>query len=377
MAVNVLKVKKGDRSLRRKFIRFPHSLYQDCPYWVPFFNLEMRSFLTRTHPYFQNYPGEFFVATRDSEVVGTIEVSYNHNYIEMHKINTAHFFFMDFIDDREVVDALIARATDWALEQGATYLSGPLLSGGPMGSGILVEGYTYPATMTMMRYNYHYYHTQLKRAGFKKMFDLYSYYVEPEGFKFNPRVARLAELVKKRGHFQVVSFHNKRALTAMAKRMVYDFFNVLLGDHPENYPLESNELTRLLKDLKIVARPDLIRFITYKGEMAGYVLGFPDITHQMQRARGAITPLALVRLLRAAQRTKRFSLNGVGIMPQYQRLGGNALLYAEMAQATERMQPDFVELTQIGEQTDTMVSEASFLVDKRIKVHRVMQKKIC
>ena len=376
MGINIISVGKNDRALHRKFIRFPHRLYADSSCWVPFLNVDMRSFLTRRHPYFQAYDAQFFMAIKDGEVAGTIEVSYNHSYTKMHKINTAHFFFLDFIDDQEVTAALVQRAEGWARDKGAEYLSGPLLSGGPMGSGILVEGYQYPATMTMMRYNYHYYKQHLETLGYKKMFDLYSYYIDVKKFKMHPKIDRLTELVKKRGHFKSIEYRTKRELIAVTKKVIYEFFNVVLGDHVENYPMTDSELHRIIKDLVVVARPDLVRFITYDGELAGYVVGFPDITEELQRAKGALNPLSIFRLLRAVKNTNRITLNGVGILPQYQRLGGNALLYNEISRACKVSRSDNVELTQIAEATDIMVSEMGLLVDKRIKVHRVMRRKI-
>ena len=376
MVINIVRVGQRDRALQREFIQFPHRLYADCPYWVPFFNIDMRNYLRKKHPYFKAYAGDFFLAKKGSESVGTIEVSYNHNYIKMHKINTAHFFFFDFIDDYQVAEALIQRAAEWAQAHGAEYLSGPMLSGGPLGSGILIEGYDYPATMTMMRYNYSYYQRYLEKLGFVKIMDLYSYFVEPKDFKMNSKVERIVQLVKKRGHFQSMVCRNRRELIAITKKMVHELFNVVLGDHLENYPMTSEELKQLVRELVMVARTDLARFITYKGEIVGYVVGFPDITPELQRADGSINPLSLWRILRAVRHPQRITLNGVGILPQYQKLGGNALLYSEMSKATQATNPVTAELTQIAETTEVMVQEMALMVDKRIKVHRLMKKKI-
>ena len=51
----------------------------------------------------------------------------------------------------------------------------------------------------------------------------------------------------------------------------------------------------------------------------------------MQRSQGRLFPLGVFRLLLELRRAGDLSADGMGILPEFQGRGGNALLYAEMA----------------------------------------------
>ena len=373
--VQIIPVEAGDTKLHREFIRFPHRLYAGNSNWVPFFNADMRSFLRRRHPYYREYPAQFYIAMRDNDVVGTISASYNSNYIKMHNINTAHFFFFETIEDIGVAEALISAACTWAKRQGAAILSGPFMNGGAFGCGALIEGFDKPASMTMMRYNPPYYPRMLETLGFTKFVDLNSYYSTPP-YAFDPRVERIVEIIKKRGAYTMSEFNSRQDLIQTAKTLVYDFYNVLLGDHLENYPMTQRELTQLLIDIKLIIRRDLFFLLRHNGTPVGYALGFPDITTAIQKSKGRLTPLAILRLLRAVRSVDRIILNGIGILREHQGRGGSALLYTDVFRGVVSHNPESVEFTQISEHTDILVSDLGKFIDGKSKVHRIFQKNI-
>ena len=374
--ITVLPVGIKDKRLHRHFIRFAHDLYAQNSCWVPFFNVDMRAFLTRRHPYYQNYPAQFFLAQRNNKVVGTISVSYNHNYNRSHDTNAAHFFFYDSIDDLAVSKALFAHAEKWAKDQGATALLGPMLSGQSVGSGLLIEGFEYPAMMTMMRYNFPYYRTHLEALGFKKYADLNSY----RGFtkvKIDPRIARITNIVKERGNFECNPPKSKRKIIKLMSEKFEPVLNTLLGHYPENYPVPKNEQRQMIKDMALILRIDLLRYISANGEPVGFGFVFPDITPTLQKCKGRINPINILRLMYSIRHTTRYVCNGIGILPQYQKKGGTAVLYTELYNfLTYKTDTSYMEYTQIGETSTAIVSELTSLIQKKHKVHRMLIKEM-
>ncbi|MBE3118038.1 MAG: hypothetical protein IMZ50_04680, partial [Candidatus Atribacteria bacterium] len=77
------------------------------------------------------------------------------------------------------------------------------------------------------------------------------------------------------------------------------------------------------KDLLVIADPRLVKILTYDGQIVGYLFGFPDLSAALQKNRGRMGPIELLRLLRAMKGSDALILNGMGILSQYQRLGGN------------------------------------------------------
>ncbi|HUX49473.1 MAG TPA: hypothetical protein VMW73_01685 [Spirochaetia bacterium] len=354
----------------------------------------MRTILRRHHPFFGHAKGVFFLALgepsradaeinlprirgkglRAERVLGRVCVVSNPRYNDSHGTSTAHFYFFDAVDDVEVFRALMDAGRAWARANGLTDLSGPMLFAGATGSGMLVHGFEHRAAMTMMGYNHAYYPRAMEALGFTKLLDFFSFSLDPDSFRLPERVTSVAEKVIARGRFSVMRFTRKRDLTVHAPE-VAALYNETLADHIEGYPLTSAELAQVTKDLLTIARPDLMKILCYDGGIVGFLFGFADVSGAIRSANGRLTPLSIVRLLVELQRTRRLIINGAGILPQYQRLGGNALLYHELARTIGSLRGgrSFVhaDLTQIAENTDLMLSDMRRLGVEAYKIHRM------
>jgi hypothetical protein len=97
----------------------------------------------------------------------------------------------------------------------------------------------------------------------------------------------------------------------------------------------------------------------------------------MQKNKGRLGPIAILRLLLEIKRTEWISFNGVGILPEYQGLGGNAIMYAELEKALhQNTQFIHAELTQVAETAVQMRKDLKNLGVEFYKNHRVYQRDI-
>lgn len=375
--VEVARVEGKGSSEEREFVRLPFDIYADCRQWVPWFNSDVRSLVRKEHPFFDHNEGVYLVARRAGTVRGRIGVFENRSYNETHNLRHAQFYFFDLFEDAEVAAALIEAASAWARERGLTALTGPLGFGAVSGGGLLIEGFEHRSAMTMMAYNHAYYPRLLEELGFGPYLDLYSYHIDSERFRLPDRVRSVAEKVLKRGSFKVLEFRNKREIRAVAKE-IGSVYNKSLSDHPENYEMTEGELERVTKDLMLIADPSLIKILTYRDKIAGFLFGFPDLSDALQRSRGRVNPLSLIDIMGEFKRTKGLIINGAGILPEYQRLGGNALLYYEL-ERTIHSDGRFsdADLTQIAQTTGLMLSDIESIgATQRYKVHRVFTRPV-
>ncbi len=363
----------GAGPLEREFIEFPKRLYRGCPHWVPWFDLDMRSLLRRRHPYFLQARGEFFLAREGGRTLGRVCVTKNPSYIAQHGTACAHFYFFDVEEDPQAAEALLRRCLEWARGEGLELLRGPMLLGGVSGSGILVEGYERRAAMTMMPYNHPYYPRLLQDLGFRKHVDLYSMDLPPDRFRLPERVEAVAEKVLARGRFQVLRFRSKRGLKAVAEGIAA-LYNATLADHLEDYPLSPEELAQVTKDLLLIADPRLVKILAYDGQIVGYLFAFHDLSPVLQKNGGRLGPLALLRLLLGLRAGDGLLINGMGILPQYQRLGGNALLYHELQLSASGGPFRQVELVQVSERTELMLRDVQTLGGRICKTHRIYER---
>jgi hypothetical protein len=111
-----------------------------------------------------------------------------------------------------------------------------------------------------------------------------------------------------------------------------------------------------------------------KGEaIAGFLLGFPDISAGIQRAEGRLWPLGWFWLLREFRRTRWINLNGAGILPPYRGLGVNAILYSEMEKTIHEGGFEHADIVQMEESVLTL-NDAVNMGAKVYKRHRIYEK---
>jgi hypothetical protein len=116
--------------------------------------------------------------------------------------------------------------------------------------------------------------------------------------------------------------------------------------------------------------------ISHENKIVGFLLAFPDITTTLQKHGGKITPLAIIDILRGLKQTKWVSVNGAGILPEYQGRGGNALMYAEMEKTIKDYGFQHCEMTQVAETAVQMRKDLINLGGQPYKNHRIFHKKL-
>ncbi len=278
--------------------------------------------------------------------------------------------FFDSYEDSWIARALFDTAIDWAKRRGLGLILGPMGFGGATGGGALIDGFEHRAAMTMMTYNHPYYAGLLAGVGFEKHLDLYSALIDAERFHLPDRVRRVAERVLTRGNFKVLRFKNRGELKRIAMELGR-VYNESEEQHLETYTYSEGELRQVIKDLLLVADPSLIKVLTYRDEIVGYLFAFPDLSAALKRSGGRLNPLVLLDFMRESKRTDWLIINGAGILPPCQRLGGNALLYYELEKTVRESNYRYADLVQIAETTTLMLSDIETLRGKIYKTHRI------
>lgn len=361
----------------RQFVKFHYDLYKNCPQWVPPFISDVEMMLNREkHPFHEHSDADFFIAKRGDQVVGRIAVIENKPYNQVHDTHQAAFYLFDAINDQEVANALFDRACEWAHQRGLNKIVGPKGFSPFDGYGIQIEGNDRRQMMNMMNYNFAYYQTLVETYGCDKEVDFVSCYVARDIFQLPEKIHTLVERVKERNSFEIKRFKSKKELIDWSWR-IGEAYNKTFVNNWEYYPLSHNEIKFVADTLVAVADPRLIKIITRKEEVVGFLLGFYDISAAMQRHGGHLYPWAIADLLLDMKRTEWISLNGVGVLPQYHGRGGNYLLMEEMVQTIQEFkQFRHAELTQVAETAVQMRRDLENVGGKAYKNHRVFRKAI-
>ena len=375
--LSIEKIDTDNKVHVKRFVDLPYRLYKDCPQWVPPLYADAYLPLKRKkHPFFEHSEADFFLAVRDGEVIGRICAGINRRFNDYHHTKKAQFYYFEAINDLSVARALFDAAMEWAGERGMDMMVGPKGLSPFDGYGILVEGFEHRQMMTMMNYNFDYYPKLVEALGFEKEVDFVSCYLPADSFKIPERVQRIAKRVLERGDLWVKEFKKKQELLQWAPRIGYAYNKAFIHNW-EYYPFTEGDVKYAVDNVFMIADPRLIKIIMHKEEIVGFLFAFPDVSAAMQRAKGRLFPFGIVDIVLEMKRTKTISGNGMGILPQFQGKGGNALLYYEMGKTVLGFnQFTHVEMTQVAETTQQMRADLKNLHGVEYKNHRVFRKVI-
>jgi len=375
--VTIEKVDTNNKKQVKRFVELPARIYADCPQWVPPLNVDAYNQLNRVkHPFHEHSDVDFFLAVRDGRDVGRIAVIENKPFNAYHNEKTADFYLFECENDMEAANALFAAVFEWSKARGLEAMIGPKGMGPLDGYGILVFGHEHRQTMTMLAYNHAYYQQLVEAQGFEKEVDFVSCYLPADKFQVPERVERIAERVMQRGHLDVKKFKSKKEMLAWADRIGQAYNNAFVNNW-EYYPLTQREIDFVVENIMTIADHRLMKIITHGEDVVGFLFAFYDISAAMQRAKGRLFPFGLVDILLEMRRTQTVSVNGMGILPQFQGHGGNALLYYAMGKTLlDFKQFVHVEMTQVAETTEQMRADLKNLNGVEYKNNRVYRKKL-
>lgn len=371
------KVDTGIKSQVRRFVELPYRLYENTPQWVPPLLIDAYTYLNRKkHPFHDHSDVDFFLAVRDGRDVGRISAIENKPFNNYHNTKKADFYFFDCEDDLEAATALFDTVSDWAKARGLDRLVGPKGMGPLDGYGVLVFGHEHRQTMTMLNYNHPYYENLVEAQGFVKEVDFVSCFLPADKFQIPERVERITRRVMERGGLEVKKFKNKKELVSWAPR-IGKAYNDAFVNNWEYYPLTQREIDFVVENIMTIADHRLIKIIVHGEDVVGFLFAFHDVSAALQRARGRLFPFGLLDILLELRRTDTVAVNGMGILPEFQGHGGNAMLYSEMGHTLfDFKQFTHVEMTQVAETTGQMRADLKNLNGVEYKNHRVYRKVI-
>ena len=361
----------------KRFVELPYKLYKDCPQWVPPLYIDAYMYLNRRkHPFHEHSNVGFFLAVRDGQDVGRIAAIENKPFNKYHGVKKANFYFFDCENDLEAASALLNQVDAWSRTHELNAVVGPKGMGPLDGYGVLVFGFEHRQTMTMLNYNYPYYQQLIETQGFTKEVDFVSCYLPADKFQVPERVEKITERVMQRGGLRAKKFGNKRELIAWAPR-IGKAYNEAFVHNWEYYPLTQREIDFVVQNIMTIADHRLIKIIIHGEDVVGFLFAFHDVSAALQRAHGRLFPFGLIDILLELKRTNTVAVNGMGILPQHQGHGGNAILYSEMGHTLFNFkQFTHVEMTQVAETTEQMRADLKNLSGVEYKNHRVFRKEI-
>ncbi|MCL4253293.1 MAG: GNAT family N-acetyltransferase [Anaerolineae bacterium] len=322
----------------RAFFKFPWKVYKNDPNWVPPLLSMRRELLDKDHnPSWEYLEGDYFVAWRGDEPVGTITAVINHRHNEFHNENIAWFGFFETIDDPQVAHALLNTAYEWAKAKGCTAIRGPQSFTTHEECGLLVDGFEPP--VILMPYNPPYYQALVEGAGFEKVMDVHSFYYdhtpeEHEQFGNAKRIEKISARIMRQNNARVRTFNNKRRKQDF--QLFKELYNTAWVANWGFTPMTDRELDGLIKSLGMFLDPRTAWFVEVNEEPVGFMLAVQDLNAILKRANarpGTPEFISLVKALwhwKIRPKVDRMRVPLMGVKPEYRNKGLDVLMYAEL-----------------------------------------------
>lgn len=322
----------------RAFVRFNYELYKDCPYAVPdLLEDTLETFDARRNPAFRFCQAAFFLARREGRIVGRVAAIINTRANERWGKQEVRFGWIDFIDDIEVSRALLDTVEQWGRERGMTHMVGPLGFTDLDPEGMLTEGFDQLSTLCSI-YNYPYYPEHIARLGLVKE----AGWVERKVFipkgqheANNAKYFRIAQMVKQRYGFRLRHFRSRREIKkggyvqkmlGIVNRAYVDLYGFSQLDEQQMDWYADRFLLMLdRRFLSVVENAE--------GEIIGIGVCMISLSRAVQKAKAKLFPFGwwyIAKELWLKRKHKILDMLLIGVLPEYQDKGANALFFADM-----------------------------------------------
>jgi len=359
--------------LLKEFVLFPTRLYRQDSCYVRPLDSERIDFLSRDkNPFFRGARVKLFLARRNGETVGRIStcVYYAHN--ELHEEQMGFFGFFDTIDDEQVGHALLKVALITLKQEGMEKMRGPASFSLNHECGFLIEGFDEPTVM-MMPYNRPYQPRMAESFGMEKVMDLYAYTMS----RYDPqpeRIWRVAERLAKRSHATVRPVNLKRFDEEVD--LIRKLYNEAWEKNWGFVPLTDEEFRYTAKLMKQIIDPDLALIAMVGSKPVGFSLSLPDMNQALRYIDGKLLPFGALKLLwhtKIRRKVRGMRTITLGILPDYQKVGIDALMHMQTFKNGVRKGYETSELSWILETNDIMNSLAVSLGSKLYKKYRIVE----
>lgn len=328
--ITIEKIPATVRDLRRYF-KWRIDFYNDNPYFVPPLVMDdVNTLLPDKNPAFDFCEAQSFIALRDGQTVGCITAMINSVVNERTGRRDVRFGFMDFIDDKEVVDALFDAVRHWGRERGMTSIVGPMGFTDMDHEGMLIEGFDQEGTMATI-YNYPYYKDHMERMGFVKDADWIEFRMTvPDSIP--DKYARIADIVKRKYNLRCVHYTSRKKLRDDYGQALFELINEAYDKLYGYSPLSQRQIDYYIGlYLGIIRLEGVSLIVDAEDKLVGVGISIPSFSKALQKSRGRLWPLGWYHLLRALKgHTDTVDLLLVAVKPEYQNKGVNALLFTDL-----------------------------------------------
>jgi hypothetical protein len=369
ITVTEVKTKKQ----QKEFIDFPLKLYKGNPYYTPPLYMDEKKIFRNDFVYNDMCDSIHFNAYKDGKMAGRISGILQKAANEKTGRRQVRFSHFDVIEDEEVAQMLLKTVEDWAVSKGMNEVIGPLGYSDLEREGLLIDGFNYPATFEET-YNYPYYQVFIENYGYQKDVDWTGSRLRvPKDY--DGELDKLATFVMKRYNLHIGMARNTNDFI---KKYADGIFELLDKSYELLYgtvPFTDGMKKMMIDNFKLVIDVKYVAVILDENDkMVCFGLAFPAIADAVRPSSGRLTPLTLIRLLKALKKPNIIDLCLIGVEPEWLNRGVSVIISAEMMKMLKNV--DYAETNANLEENYAIQNQWKRFDEQKIKRRRCYRKEL-
>ncbi len=369
MPLSIVEVKI--RKQLREFIYLPEKIHKDHSNWLPpIYMDEFKFFDPAKNHAFSHCHTVLYLVYREKIAIGRIMGIIHNEYNELHGEKTGRFGFIECYNDEEVANLLISTVENWARKFGVVKMIGPYGFSDKDPQGLQISGFEHmPILATAV--NYPYMVELLEKNGYEKDIDCLVYMLDltkqlPEVYN------RIIHRFESRNNFTIKEFKAKKELKPFVipiLRLVNETYSELYGFTPLTEP----EMIEFANRYMDVLDPRFVKAITKDEEVVAFIVGLPNFSPGVQKAKGRIFPFGFIHILRSMKTTKQLDLMLGAVKPACQGFGFEIYMAMKLIDSCRKASLNQMEIHLVLETNIKMLAELERVgaqVHKKFRVFR-------
>lgn len=358
------------------FIKVPFGIYKDNPYWVPMLISESRKFFDRdSNPFFLHSEAKFFVAKKDGKPIARIAGIHNTRHNEFNNENIGFFGFFECPDDQTLANDLFDAAAAYLKSKNLDAIRGPANYSSNDDWGMLTNAFD-SMPVFQMPYNPEYYLKLAEGYGFEKIKDLLAYYLDDSN-NLPDKFRRVASRIKAKHNIEVRKINMSDFDNELL--IVREVYNKAWSQNWGFVPMTEEEILHTADDFKKIVDPNVVLFGFVGGKPAAFSLALPDINPVFRKMNGRLLPFGVFKFLwhtKIKRSATGIRLMALGVVPEYQKLGIDAVFYVDSYDFGTAVGYKWVEMSWILEDNAMMTRAAAMMGGTPYKRYRLFEKKL-
>jgi hypothetical protein len=326
-----------------RFWNFQLKLYKSNKFFVPPLRYsELKTFMG-TNPMSKNCEFKNWLAFEEGKIVGRITGIINNDFNKNNKIKQARFTNFDCYYNQSIANKLFETAEEWATEKGMQEIIGPFGFTNLDKHGMLIEGFDQLACQSS-NYNHPYYKDLIESYGFYKKHDWVERKITLPSAEIT-EFQKFSKLVNEK--YKIRSAVISKTSLKLYSNEIFDLYNKTYESLYGISLLNNKHKKYLIKNFFGSINLDFVSVLTdNECKVVGFGIGIPSLSKDLQKSKGRLFLFFIHRLINKTSAISTLDLLLIGIHPNYQRKGLNALIFNDLTKGIFKNKVRYMETTQ-------------------------------